>query len=249
MATLLDLFHDIDFQCRLFACLCTAIFSENFLILRELRTAGFVPALFGMLDMEKHPEMCRYAVLSLANMASDVDAHSYLVDEITVQQRRFLVLSEAKDVETVQYFTLLLCNLSVATMPQIVLLQPALLECVCPLALPWKKAAGDQKDLSVEEMKNMAAANPEMSAENMMKRRSEAVALTPSEIESSKQVLTMLSRVMPKGNDEARMAVCNASLDLLLEMCDRPTLPPGAAPLLLCVFRLMSEAEAVQVGV
>jgi len=243
MATMLDLFHDTDFQCRLFACLCTAIFSENFYVLRELRQSGFVPALFGMLDMEKHPEMCRYATLALANMASDPDTHSYLVDEITVQQRRFLILSESPDVETVQYFTLCLCNLSTAPMTQIVLLQPTLLNCVCPLALPWKKPT----DVSQADMQSMAKANPDMSAESMLKRKSEAVSLTPSEVESCKQVLTMLVRVMPKNNNEARMAVCNASLDLLLEMADRPTLPAGAAPLLLCVLRLLAESEAVQI--
>lgn len=106
--------------------------------------------------------------------------------------RRFLTLAESADVETVQYFTLLLCNLASAPMAQIVILQvylpflesffrfgtffqqPALLAAVCPLALPWKRAA--------DSSSSAASASNEVSLDALLRRMSDSVSLLPAEV-------------------------------------------------------------------
>jgi hypothetical protein len=55
----------------------------------------------------------------------------------------------------------------------------------------------------------------------------EAIPLSPAEHETCKLVLTFLVRLMSDADADARHAIANSGLPLLLEMCDRPNLLPG----------------------
>ena len=257
----LSLYRDIDSQCRLFASIIAAMMSENSLAIADMRKAGYIQILFHSVDVaNESPQSGRYTILALANMASDLECHKYLLDEMTIQTKRFLQLARHKDEESRFYFSLMLSNMAANSKNHELFIDRSVLLQLCPLLTPWILEIYDDSEIeALKSNEDDSKSSDSIVCGRTAKRlalyrtpadRNRAMKLcvrhawTQLEHDSMSNTVVFFSRLL--ADDESRFLVCDAVLLSIFDLLDSKTLPSDVVLLILDLLASLSELNFAQ---